>query len=471
MASVDNVVEKRDKPVNDEDEDELFDEQTPFELEADEVSLGLDDEVAIDLDIGIQVNDLLERDTEGEWQLELDLSSLVESAPDSGAGADDETGPLELDPSMGIQEPLPEDLEDSSLGFDDSVELHLPEAGASTPDGDDEILFNDWELELPDEVSLDRSGAPWREVYREPGRYEALLCVHGRVFAGGEALLMVEREDRRLVPAPSALIQLQPHPLDPDGLFASTRSGTLLALRLGAQDSWTPVEWRARLSGSEGPAGMLSLACWRTGSDRSHLVVLTPSGNLLKLSPETLEVTPLATSARAIQLPAQADRPALLGQSPQGVCLLQAPESTGPFLAQPLDNQLERALALGPCTLIVWGPYIALSGPRHGLLVSQDCGGSFARVPGCVAVSASVLGSYLGTPHLWLTLNHEVANRSELALLDMTTLRVTTLADFESSDGDDFAPVRALAWDPTAQVLYAAGDFGVRGFAPPKGDA
>ena len=471
---MDNVVEKSDKPDN--EEEELFQESTPFEFEDDEDSSDLDDEAASDLDIGVQVKDSLDADADGDLLVDLDLPGLIESAPDAGAGADDEAGPLEFDASMGIQEPMPENLEDSSLGFEELDILHLPESHASTSERDDQLLFNDWELELPDETSIERSGAPWHEVFRQSGRFETLLCAERRVFAGGEALLILEAnvtpagQEPRVVRVPSALVQLKPHPVDPDTLYAITRSGTLLALGVAGQGSSMTLDWRSALGPSEGPAATLSLACWQAGTDGMRVVALTSSGRLLELSPDALGFTPLSTSTRAVQLPTQSDRPALLGQSAQGICLLQSPGS-GPFLAQPLDSQLARALALGPCELIISGPCIGLSGPRHGLLLSVDYGASFTRIPGCIAVTTSVLGSYLGSLHLWLTLSHEVTNQSELVLLDTTTLRVTKIAEFDTSDDHEFAPVQALAWDPMSQVLYAAGEFGLRGFAPAKGDA
>ncbi|HEU5076668.1 MAG TPA: hypothetical protein VFU02_20905, partial [Polyangiaceae bacterium] len=98
----------------DEDE-ELFDEGAPFDVEGDETPLGLDDEEASDLDIGSDLQQTEDDIADADQGLDWDMGGILPTAPVEISDDDDAAGPDGFDPTIGVRELAAEDLDDSSL--------------------------------------------------------------------------------------------------------------------------------------------------------------------------------------------------------------------------------------------------------------------------------------------------------------------------------------------------------------------
>lgn len=458
---VDNVVETPDSTRNELDEDEeLFDEGAPFDVDADETPHGLDDEEASDLDIGSDLQQTEDTIADGDQGFEWDLGGILPAAPIDISDDDDAAGPDDFDPTIGVSELASEDLDDSSLGFDATETLFVPDL--SDWRGDDKELFDEGELELPDESSIEGAARSWSECFAHRGRFEALAATDRQLFAGGEQLLVFEADEVRAVPCPSSLTRLSAVRTTPVSALAATKSGKLL--HFSAPHYTRPVSLSTPAEpGAAGEDGRRppTLVSWSSEA----CVVLTGAGRSFLFVNGALRALASGTPHPIVQLPVDTDRPLAMLRSESGWCLhtadgLNAPE----WRTLPVNARWAKNLAEEPFEFAARGPYVAFAGSRLGVVVLDTRTKSSRRVAGCVAVTALAAGEHAGHPRFWVVRSHEITGLSDLIEIDPETATATRLASTETVFDDEFAPVRALAWAPVTQTLYLAGDFGVKGY-------
>lgn len=457
-------METPDSIRNELDEDEeLFDEGTPFDVDPDETPHGLDDEDASDLDIGSDLQQTEDTIADGDQGLDWDMGGILPAAPVDTSGNDDAAGPDGFDPTIGVSELAVENLDDSSLGFETTEALLVPDLSDWRGDDKEQVLFDDRELELPDESSIEDAARSWSACFEQGGRFEALAATDRQLFAGGEQLLVFDAGEFRAVPCPSGLTRLVPLGRAPAApVLGVTKSGTLL--RFPAPHYAHPVTLSTasepgdpRDDGRRPP----TLVIW---SDAA-CAVLTGAGRLLLLVNGALRPLAVGTQHPIVQLPLETDRPLVMVRGDRGLCL-QGADSWGgsEWRTIPVEPRWAKSLAEDPFEFAAQGPYIVFASSRFGVLVLDTRTRSFQRVPGCVAVTALTAGQQAGELRFWAALSHEITGRTDLIQIDPATVTATRLASTETVFDDEFAPARALAWASSAQVLYLAGDFGLKGF-------
>ena len=445
----------------DEDE-ELFDEGTPFPLEGDDEPPGLDDEEASDLDIGSDLQQTTDNIADADQDSDWDMAGILPAAPVEVADNDDATGPDGFDPTIGVSEVAPENLDDSTLGFEATDTLLVPDLADWRGDDKEQVLFDDRELELPDESHILSAPLPWSACFEQAGRFEALAATDRQLFVGGEQLLVFDEGEFRAVACPSGLTRLAAFGGAPARVVGTTKSGSVLDFP--APHYAHPVTLSTALEHDEprdDGRRPPTLVTW----SETACALLTGAGRLLLLTGSTLRRATIGTELPVVKLPVETDHPLVLIQSDRGPCLCEAKSwSASEWRTLPIEPRSAKSLAEDSFEFAAHGPYIVFAGSHVGVIVFDTRAQSYQRVPGCVGVAALTAGRQAGEPRFWAALSHEISGRTDLIQIDPTSATATRIASTESMFDDEFAPARALAWSPSRQTLYVAGDFGVRGF-------
>lgn len=454
-------METPDSIRNELDEDEeLFDEGTPFDVDSDETPEGLEDDEASDLDIGSELQQTEDTIADGDQALDWDMGGILPSAPADVSDNDDAAGPTDFDPTIGVSELAPENLDDSSLGFEGAETLLVPDLGDWRGDDKDQVLFDDRELELPDESHISDVPSAWSQCFEQGGRFEALAVTDRHLFAGGEQLLVFETDEFRVVPCPSGLTRLAAFGGAAAEVLGVTKSGSLLrfpAPHYAHPATLSTAMHDMREDGRRPP----SLTAW---SDRA-CAVLTGSGRLLLLTGDGIDPLTSGTEHPVIKLPLETDRPLVLVQSDHGPCLRVASSwGASEWREIPIAPRWAKSFTEDPFEFVAYGPYIVFAGERLGVVVLDTRSLGYQRVPGCVAPTALAAGRQGSEPRFWTALSHEITGRIDLVQIEPATATATRIASTDAVFDDEFAPARALAWAAATQVLYVAGDFGVKGF-------
>lgn len=451
-----------------EEEEDLFDEEVPFDISTDESHGGLDDELASDLEIGSEVEELAEGFVGGEPEAEWEFGNLIPTAPDDGADAsDDDAGPAEFDHSIGLVELRDENLDDASVGIDDGEPLFAPAPADVADDDEPQELFRDWELELPDESRIPDAVRMWQATTADAGRrLEALCATDQHVLAGGDGLLVCDADGLRQTALPSGLIALRACPGTHD-VLAVTRHGEIW--RLSPPGFTTPVnvDYKSSLAAHESLASAPQLTRWSKPQGAAEFVALTANGKLLSAGVADAQFRQFHVPRRVSQLPLETERPLLLSLDQDGAWLLESEHSRGPWRERALPHAMLQRLQSGPFCWAEQQGHVVFGGPYLGLVVSRpNTPAELESVPGCVGVTAIALGERRGSLRIWAALSHEISGSTDLVQIDADTLHATRVARFESTWDSDFAPVRALVWHAQRAALYAAGEFGLYGFEP-----
>lgn len=460
---MDNVVETQHSTRKElDEEEELFDEDTPFEVDADETPLGLDDDEASDLDIGSDLQQTEDDIADADQSLDWDMGGILPAAPVELSDTDDAAGPDGFDPTIGVSELVAEDLDDSSLGFEATETLIVPDTSDWRGDEKEQVLFDDRELELPDESHIADAREPWAPCFERAGRFEALAVTSRQLFVGGDQLFAFDAEECETAACPSGLTRLATFGGTPARVVGTTKSGSLLFF---PSPHYSPAIALSTISepddaeddGRRPP----SLVTW---SDAA-CAVLTGAGRLLLFEGDSFTPIAIGTEHPIVKLPLETDRPLVLIESQRGLGLHAKDSwSAAEWRAIPLEPRWTKSLAEGPFEFAAQGPYIVFAGSRLGVVVLDSRVQSYQRVPGCVAVTALAAGREMGEPRFWAALSHEITGRTDLVQIDPRTATPTRVASAETVFEDEFAPARALAWAASDRTLYVAGDFGARGF-------
>lgn len=456
----------------DEDEDALGELDRFIEPAAEEEQPGLDDEVASDLDIGVELGAGEETSSEGAEDLVLDIGELLDDARarEHQEAADEESGPPELEPSFGVttfeDEPVGlDDAGDGSDGSDDELLDELPSIDADAPTDFDYAL--DPSLTELDDFGADEPIAhatPWARCDFGPdlGACYALGVADERLWIGGSGVWLAQGDA-----APRLVLQehgsLRALALQDDVVLYTSASGSL--------QRCTPDGQRLDVPTFSG-AGTRVLRLSSAGrADHPLLLVQLSQGALLESDDAGSRFRETRLTSKVVALPTHADRTLVLASSSQGPELCRR-KSDGHWAATALPPQA-RALASAEGVLLeVNEGVIAIADPERGLVVSADDGASFRVVPGCVGVTALCAARASGRAWLWCALYRQARDVSEIVLVDPESLKSCIIGTLANESGDvedtDSSRLEALAWHAATRTLRAAGPRGVIGLRAPN---
>lgn len=444
---------------------------------------GLDDELAQDLDVGIELDAPPEDAGETGGELVLDIATLLNLAEDEPEPDEaDETGPVDFDASAGIQAPPGESLagppeEGTGEPFEDLVSGDLPELDADSEgdyDGEDAA----W-LEIPD--TRDDEPPPWAEEHwrnadHVPGALSALARAGGELVAGGEDLLWwsAKSASPERLGADTGIESLALVGPAFDAVLLATTDHRLLRRFKSAREPQLVAGW-SRVVGSShlGPPRIELCQC--TGDATEVVLARTSTGRLARSDDGGETWSSVDVRARVIAISPSGAPLALLVEDRTGLSLLSSADTGLSWNLQPLDEAGRRVAGGTAPILGVCGSVVCVGDSARGLAVSTDGGASFSHVDGCAGVEALTAGELDGQVRVWAALYDEPNDHTELVLVDPALATAERIAEIETAGLDDEpgherARVAAIAWDPDRRRLWAAGMGGLRSWAPPDSE-
>jgi hypothetical protein len=458
-------------PLGEERDDEPVGE-VPFDIgDAEETAGDLDDELASNLDVGIEIDEPEPGEGDEPSELVLDMVELLDGADEPEDAEDNAAGPEEFDTSIGI-EALPEtELDASEEGVDEPMEpLLSDEPGpreAADEDAADELEFSD--LAIADDPELQVAERLWSEQrwYGAGSCSAVVLASAGVVAAGDRSLLwLIEGRLERSAEAPGRIASLAV--IDEERLDAlySTVRGDLVRQSRGA-----PAErleaWRRAAGVTAADPTWIELV--RVPGAEATVIARTSRGVLLRSTDAAQTFRTVELSGEVIARPAGADRIGLLVRDRDELRLLLSSDG-GSFERIDIEGAA-RAAALGESPMLALaGPLVALAEPRAGVYVSTDGGRRFARVPGLIGATALEAAIWSGGPRLLVALYSESVDLASIALVDPLLHQAEIVAQVASDDGEpgDRARIMQMRYDATARRLWAAGGFGLASFQRPS---
>lgn len=471
-------------------DDEALEELPPLDPSVDEEREGPDDDLTpllspleedVDLeedsmepdaDLGLELTDQSEEGDEGH-EVVLDIGNLLSLAEEERGGEDaDRAGPEALDPAADLAdlgEPIVGSLEEGTdEPLEDLVSEDLPELDADEPgDALDEASWLATDA-LRDEELPKRAERSWAVTHHAGagGDIEALALGPERLWVAGRTLVSVGRDggDTR---EECTLRALRLAPLGGD-VLAVTVGGGLERVSPGGSARGVPAAHSA-LDLSSGASAALAIAVLAQGGTDafliaagSHRVAVTQNGGS--------SFEPSEVGGRVTQVASGAPT-RLLVHGTEGWALLEWGQSGLERIA--LDAAAEE-VACGEQVLVgSLGTMVVMTAADRGLCLSLDRGQSFARVPGCLHVSALALGVRDGRPRAFLASFVESEEKGLIIELDLASKTAEIVA--ELGPGDDLAAgddpddrARALAWDAETRTLWVATQSGLWRVAPPE---
>lgn len=442
---------------------DLADFVESFEPDAD---VELDDDDALDLDVGVAVDEP-EADESGDerGELVLDIAELLAVADDEPA-QDDALGPTDFEPSADVDE-----LEETAADTEDAAEpdyeglvseqlpsLDADEAGDFSPE-------DDW---LPPEHALDEplppsAAVPWTARTLLEDELDVLVVDRGLVVAAGATIHCLGRVTRSLVPR----ARVTSATLVGGVLVYFTSSGELVRQELWQPNGERLESWREPAGTREG--GAIALELGGGGLEPGVVLALTSSGRLLRSRDRGTTFSAEALHARVLALDARTHPALILAETGSGRrSLLVAAEGGSAWRAVPLDPPAAE-VARGEAPLLAsHGDLVALAGAELGVAVSADGGQHFVRVAYGGLVTALAAGTIGDEPRLVVALYRETEDRSYVIALGARGEAevVAQIGPARPEDGVEGARVTALAWDGGARRLLAAGAFGLVELVP-----
>lgn len=447
---------------------------------------GLDDELATDLDIGIELDAPPEDTEETDSELVLDIATLLNLGDEEPqAGEPDETGPVDFDASAGIQAPPGESLagpaeDGTDEPFEDLVAGDLPELDADSEgdyDGEDAA----W-LALPD--SRDDEPPPWAEQHwngdtQVRGILNALALAGGELVAGGDQLVWWSADA-----ASPATLEAGAHGVESlslvgpgfDAVLLATRDHRLLRRFRSAREPQLVAGW-GRVVGSGHLGAPRIELCQCTSSAPDVVLARTSSGRLVRSDDGGETWAGVDVRAKVIAIAPAGAPPALLVEDRTGLSLLRSADTGLSWSLQPLD-EAGRRVAGGTAPLLgVSGPVVAIGDSARGLAVSTNSGAAFSHVDGCAGINALCVGELDGQVRVWAALYDEPNDHTHIVLVDPALATAERIAEIEAPGLEEepaleHSRVAALRWDPVRRRLWAAGMGGLRSWTPPgNGDS
>jgi len=442
---------------------------------------GLDDELATELDVGIELAAPPEDSEETGSELVLDIATLLNLGDDEpDPGEPDETGPVDFDASAGIQAPPAESLagpveEGTDEPYEDLVSGALPELDADSEgdyDGEDAA----W-LALPE--TRDDEPPPWAERHwrtdvRVPGILGALALAGGALVAGGKELVWWSAGatfPEHLDAGARGIESLALVGPGLDAVLLATRDHRLLRRFRSAREPQLVAGWGRVVGGGNLGAPGIEL-CQCASSARDVVLARTSSGRLVRSDDGGETWAGVDVRARVIAIAPNATPPALLVEDRTGLSLLSSADTGLSWSLQPLDEAGRRVAGGTAPLLAVRGQLVCIGDSARGLAVSTDGGASFAHVDGCGGINALTAGELDARPRVWAAIYDEPNDHTHLVLVDPERAIAERIAEIEAPGLEEepaleHARVAALGWDPERRRLWAAGMGGLRSWAPP----
>lgn len=454
-------------------EEEEYDDQ-PIELDPLD-DPGNDDSEASDLVVGEEIDVLGEGDGENE-PIELDLGSLIGGVDSFIEGEDDQEG-VEVDPALGIALPQALTPDDGAEGLDDG-DVVVDESKFPSLEMDDgsEGIAAEREISLgssSDEAPIPRAAVPWL-VQLPATALEAcgaLAVGREQVVAGSSDLLWIRTDSSsplRVGVDGSAISDLALLGESGDLALCCTHGGQLFRRARFASQAEQLARVREHVRGSRVRLALGGELCASPG----RVLLWSSEGTLLEVLESGDRFERIALDGKVLAAARESCR-VLLGRGRERWLVT-------------LDGQQPSSSALsGPALLVAQSdaPLLASAGARalalgeygRALLVSNDSGSSFRRVPGTGNTTALVGAELAGKPVFFAAVYRETSDHSEIVLIDPERSEATMIArldasgDHVSSDAierGEWAKVARLAYHAPSERLWVTGGFGVLSVTP-----
>ena len=417
----------------------------------------LDDAAADDLEAGVRLDDPPDHEANPrEDDGPLDVGALFERQEDSESWVADESGPADLDPSLGITHVSP-GSDAGEEGLEEPMERLL---GEELPplDADDSLD----EAPSRDDVLLEEFGGDaknlelmeqWHEqAFLEVPAARALACSDTTLFVAGRGLFSVTDDSVERV-LPELKNSLGAVASTARTLVVATVAGDVLRVKSGGTLE-NVAGYRDAAGLRRGQSAEVELSSYPS---LSPMLWMRSSTNVLLYSRDggrswhraSIDAPVLALSRGPAPLIIVGGRPPfLMSLTPAALAEPVAPLDS-------LVSRRQHGWLLAAAGNVVG---VAVS---EGLIVSGDCGRSFRVIPGCSGVSAVTAAD----DGLFAALFRASESRSDLAFVDValgTARRLGTVQCTDADAADELAQVAALAWDARRGALWAAGGFGLR---------
>jgi hypothetical protein len=423
----------------------------------------LDDQVASDVDTGIDVGDAPELPEDVD-QPALEIGDTIDVASDQKSliGEADEFGPNDEVGGSDAIEPLPDAVqgEDSDGVTGDDVETaELAELDAVGEDDDLPRTAPHEEIGLV--LEDDPPGPavlPWLDVEVPPGPSRTVVATYrGTVLAAGSSIAAIDESGVETTLVPEAGAMVTSILATPDGsIFFTTLRGQLFRVdSRGSEciDAWLQAVDHEKVAYALELGGM-------TPSSRPAMLLRTGNGRR-----ELLESTDHGSTFRRVDLGGQI---LSVSSGSPPVCLLR-----GERAARVLRSEATGGFGLTGATLrtdgknpsvAAHGDVVAVLDPDRSVHVSADGGRSFRSVVGSARATAIEAGLVAGRPVVFAALFNPATETTNIAYVDAASAEAVLVATVDAGDHDDGdrARVVSLAWNEHTETLWGAGAFGLR---------
>lgn len=458
-----------DNEGDDAREDELPSDMSSFiePIEGEE-EIGLDDEVAADLEIGVRLEESEAALPEPAEEIVLDIGELLEDArqkEQEHAAGDDESGPAELDPTAGLtqlgsetgwadEEPA-SDLQDEPLG-------ELPSIDADNAGDLDYSLDTSWaELDaVGSDEPLRVAEHTWQftEFSEVTGLCQALAAANAAVLVGGTAVFRVDDEAAqitRLTAEPALVTDI-------------AAVGTAIVYATGSGGIERLDASGARLGGvALGRAQRSARLCLVDSGERVRLWLHLSRHSLLESRDAGLTWNKLEVPGDVVALPRSAHQGRLLLER-DGVLYLAEQDMDGSFKTATLGAG-DVIKDIDSLLFDARGAVLALFATGSVLTVSRDGGRTLKAAVGCANVTALCCGEIDGAPRVWAAVQHGASSAADLVMIDPSTASAVVIGRWSSPDTEEEdTQVLQLLWDPATRRLWAAGTRGLAALRAPS---
>lgn len=422
----------------------------------------LDDQVANEVDTGIEVAEDPEQSEDGDQPL-LDIGETVEAPAELKilVVEGDEFGPRDEAAVSDAVESLPETVQgddDEGVSGDDVETAELGDLDSTAEDDEAPQAPSDDIIVALEDEPPGQAALPWLDVDVAscPAR-SVVVSYRGKVVAAGTDVSGLDEAGVRKTLVRNVGSTVTSLLCTPDGsIFYTTREGELF--RIDSRGSECIPGWIEALDLKQ-PAYALELG-GMTPSSRPAMLLRVGSARK-----ELLESTDYGSTFRRVDLGGQIL--AVSGGSPP-VCLVKGDrairvlrsESTGGFAST-------GATLRGDAKNLVvaaHGDVVAVLDPGRGVLVSADGGRSLRNVNGLARATAVAAGLVAGRPAVFAALFNPATETAKIALVDAASADAMVVAGIDPDDNDDgnFSKVTSLSWNEHTETLWGAGAFGLR---------
>ena len=439
---------------------------------------GSDDSESSELNIGEELDDVLQEHAGDNEPVELDLGSMVELDENERNSGDEPDGELAMDPTLGLD--VPEALlpDDGSEGIDDPDivvdESKFPEL--KSDDGSEGIAA-EREIVLGvagDEARLSLAAAQYR-AEKPKTAFEACSASTARgksVVVASSDLLWFRADETtplRLAIDGTALADVALVGAREDIVIAATRTGQLFRRARFASQAEQLVRFREFHRPLSGPRAELSFGATHA-EDLSSLYVATADGSLVRVSEAGERFERVELPGKIISL-ARESASAIVASGRDALLVFPSTERTPVALHGPAYTVARAEAPL----LATANTSIALSEPARAVLASLDGGLSFQSVPGTARATALAGVNDAAAPRFYAAIYRETSDETDIVVIDparaeaQIVARITGADDTATADDPadraEWARVARLSWHAESGALWAVGGFGVLRFA------